>query len=110
MKCYKLDSLETLSEIIKESFDSPIVLFKHSTRCSISSLVLGKITSQLKNVDMFILDIIAHRDISDKVAQQLNVIHQSPQLFIIYQGKCYYNTSHFGIKAAVVQKQLAILK
>lgn len=111
MNWNKLDSFETLSEIIRKSFHSPIVLFKHSTRCSISSLALNRMSSRLKNdIEIYILDIIEHRDMSNKVAQQLNVIHQSPQLIIIHQGKCIYNASHYEISASVLEKKLDLLK
>ena len=110
MNWSRIDSEETLSKMINKSLDAPQVLFKHSSRCSISSLALSKMQNGLKNIDLYILDIIAHRDISNTVAQRFNVIHQSPQLLIIHHGKCMYNTSHLGISASVVERQFGLLK
>ncbi|MCK5281694.1 MAG: bacillithiol system redox-active protein YtxJ [Cyclobacteriaceae bacterium] len=110
MNWSRIDSEEALSEMINKSFDAPQVLFKHSSRCSISSLALNKMQIVSKNIDLYILDIIAHRDISNTVAQRFNVIHQSPQLLMIHHGKCIYNTSHLGISASVVERQFGLLQ
>ena len=45
----------------------------------------------------YYLDLIAHRDISNKIAQQWNIEHESPQVLVIENGKCTYHNSHMGI-------------
>lgn len=110
MNWKKLNSKEVFSEMLSNSFDSPQVLFKHSYRCSISSFALSRMQSQTKNIDYYLLDVIAQREISNEVAQEYNVIHQSPQILIIHHGKCIYNISHLSISDKKVEKQLTLLK
>jgi bacillithiol system protein YtxJ len=88
-------------DAIDLSFNKPIMIFKHSTRCSISSLALNRIEN-VKNQETIIkscyfLDLLSYRDISNKIATDFNVIHASPQILIIKNGKCIYNTSHSNI-------------
>lgn len=104
-----IETKEKLSELVSNSFKSPVVLFKHSTRCSISSMVLNRMRSGPKNIDVHVLDIIAHRDLSNEIAQHFDVMHQSPQLLIIHQGKSVFDISHMGISPNAVTKQLELL-
>lgn len=110
MNWNKLETIEGLNEIVSKSFNAPIVLFKHSTRCSISSMALSRMSSGIEHVDFYLLDIIAHRNISNEVTERFEVMHQSPQVFIIHQGKCIFNTSHLGISSAVIEKNLAFVE
>ena len=94
-----------LAEINEESKSNKVLLFKHSTRCSISSMALNRIESNWKETDSqlikpYYLDLLAHRDISALISNQYGVAHQSPQVLIIANGKCIYNTSHNEIKYA----------
>ena len=110
MNWNRLESKEGLDDIVIKSTNSPIVIFKHSTRCSISSIALNRLSSAKENNNYNLLDIIAYREISNEVASRFNVIHQSPQVLIIYHGKCIFNTSHLGISSSAVEKQLALVK
>jgi bacillithiol system protein YtxJ len=103
MEWNKLNEIEQLEDINKASFEAPIMIFKHSTRCSISSSALSRVERNWNNeVDdlktkPFYLDLIAYRNISNEVAQKWSIEHQSPQVLIIENGKCIYNESHMGI-------------
>lgn len=110
MNWNRLETIEGLNDIISKSFNAPQVLFKHSTRCSISSMALSRISIGIKEIDFYLLDIIAYRNISSEVSERFNIIHQSPQVFIIHQGKCTYNTSHLGISSSDLEKQIAHIK
>ena len=110
MNWNKLDTIEAIDEIISKSFTAPIILFKHSTRCSISAVAMGRMSSEIKGVNFYLLDIIAHRNVSDEVAERFNIVHQSPQAFIIHQGNCIYNTSHLAISSSDLEKQIAHLE
>ena len=105
MKWNTLDQALQLEAINEESKTVPVLLFKHSTRCSISSMALNRIESNWKETDgtlikPYYLDLIAHRDISGLIAEKYHVEHQSPQVLLIIQGKCVYNESHTNIKYA----------
>ncbi len=101
-----LDSLGTLESIIEKSHDAPIVIFKHSTRCSISSMAKSRLegASDGTNPTIYYLDLIANRDISNEVASKFGVEHESPQILVIRDGKATFNTSHGGISMDVIKQ------
>lgn len=104
-----LNSIEQLALIDAESLTQPIMLFKHSTRCSISSAALARMERGWKdgNVKPYYLDLIAHRDVSNAIAHKYGVEHQSPQVLLIKNGQAVYNESHMGINAdEVLDKSL----
>ena len=101
----KLESLEQLKEVKKSKNLS--LLFKHSTRCSISSMAkarLDKGLNQLADFDCYYLDLIAHRDISAAIADQFQVHHESPQVVLVKDGESYHDTSHLDISIAEIKE------
>ncbi|MBV6645514.1 MAG: bacillithiol system redox-active protein YtxJ [Cyclobacteriaceae bacterium] len=97
-----LSTHEQLNEIVRESGEQTIMIYKHSTRCSISSAALDRLERRWKSEEMvgvkpYFLDLIAYRSVSNDVAERFNVMHQSPQVLLIQEGKSLYDTSHFGI-------------
>ena len=109
MKWIDLTSLEQLEEIKQKSNDKAQVIFKHSTRCSISSMAKGRLErSQIpREADFYHLDLIRHRDISAKIAQDFNVHHESPQILVIKKGECIYDDSHYSINMEDIEAQIA---
>ena len=104
----QLTSENAIQEIISESADKPILIFKHSTRCSISSMAKSRLENKWNaeetNVTPYYLDLIAYRDLSDKIAQIFGVHHESPQILMIKDGKCHYDTSHMDISFDAVKE------
>jgi bacillithiol system protein YtxJ len=90
-----LNSTDDLKQAIELSNKQPIVLFKHSTRCSVS-MVAKRGLEQFWDLDMeaYHLDLIAHRDISNQIASIFGVKHESPQILVIRNEKAVYNASH----------------
>lgn len=88
-----------LNEIISKSEDKAQVIFKHSTRCSISSVAYQRLqkAKQPDGLDFYYLDLLAHRTLSTKIAEVFSVHHESPQVLLIKDGKCIFNESHLGI-------------
>ncbi|WKN30595.1 bacillithiol system redox-active protein YtxJ [Porifericola rhodea] len=113
MNWNKLDKVDTLQEIKEKSNLQPILIFKHSTRCSISSMALNRLERDWKtdeaNIQAYFLDLIKNRDISNEVASTFNITHQSPQVLIIKDGKCVYDNSHMGISYREINEQAAKL-
>lgn len=107
----KLNDLKQLPEINTLSADKAQIIFKHSTRCSISSMALNRFESDFAliedKVDAYYLDLIAHREISNEVAHQFNVTHQSPQVLLIKNGECIYNASHSAIRVEELLKGIS---
>ena len=98
----QLTNLGQLNEITAASVEKPIVIFKHSTRCGVSRMVLRQFENEFNREEAIIpyfLDLLEHRDISNAIAERFGVVHQSPQLIVIKDGKAVYNTSHSDIDA-----------
>lgn len=97
-----------LNEIVKKSETLPQVIFKHSTRCSISSVAKNRLekASAPSGADFYYLDIISYRSISNKIAERFMVHHESPQVLVIRNGNCIYDESHMGIRMSDIQAAL----
>ncbi|HSD07025.1 bacillithiol system redox-active protein YtxJ [Flavobacterium sp.] len=102
-----LTFLGQLDEIVAFSNQNPIVIFKHSTRCSISRFALKQFEREFDfGVDAYFLDLIEYRDISNEIADRFSVQHQSPQLLLIKDGKAIYHVSHSDIDAKELTERL----
>ena len=106
MAWIKLSSQQDLEHLIADSEEAPVVIFKHSTRCSLSAMALNRLNEATKNIDIHIIDVISHRDISNLVVQKFHVSHQSPQLIVVKQGNCSFHASHMDISATMVLEQI----
>lgn len=98
----KLESLEDLDHVENLSSEKPVIVFKHSTRCSISAAALSRLErkwndDEMRNSEIFYLDLIRNRDISNEIATKYGVRHQSPQVLVIKDGQSVHDASHFGI-------------
>lgn len=102
-----MHQLEDIDDIIRLSALRPQVIFKHSTRCSISSVAKRRLEHALptEGIDFNFLDIIALRNISNKVGQVFEVWHESPQVLLITDGECIYDESHMGINMDDLNQQ-----
>ena len=96
-----LESLDQLEDIINSSFKTPQLIFKHSTRCSISRFVLADFITHFgyssNEFKSYYLDLLTYREISNAIADRFQVQHQSPQLIVIKDGKAIAQASHEGI-------------
>jgi bacillithiol system protein YtxJ len=104
-----LTDLGQLNEIMTLSNEKPVVIFKHSTRCSVSRFALKQFENEydLENqVDAYFLDLLEHRDISNEIASRFGVYHQSPQLLLIKGEKSVYDVSHSDIDAGELKGKL----
>jgi len=97
-----LTSESQLEEIERKSFNKTQVIFKHSTRCSISSISMNKFVKNYnippEDADLYYLDLLNYRSVSDEVGDKFQVIHQSPQVIVIKNGKSIYDASHYAIQ------------
>lgn len=105
-----LESIDDLDVAEQRSFLKTIVLFKHSTRCSVSRFVLKQFESIYsipeEQMDIYFLDLIAFRAVSNEIASRYNVTHQSPQLIVLKEGKAIYDVSHESIDANVLKQYI----
>lgn len=91
---------EQLETIVTASNSRPQVIFKHSTRCSVSSMVLNRLEreEQPAAMDFYFLDLISYRPISNDIAERFHVHHESPQIIIIKNGEAIFDESHLAIQ------------
>ena len=103
-----LNDLQQLDALIEQSKDATIqkvAIFKHSTRCSISDVVKNRLEKNVHSSDslpVYYLDLIAYRNISNRIAEIFNVEHESPQLLILKNGVCIEHASHTEITAQML--------
>ena len=99
-----LTDVSQLDEIEEISQNQSVIIFKHSTRCSISRMVLANFEKEYKGDSflLYYLDLLTYRSISNEIATRFGVIHQSPQLILIKNKKADYHASHENISAAYV--------
>ncbi|MDI9869327.1 MULTISPECIES: bacillithiol system redox-active protein YtxJ [Flectobacillus] len=103
MNWNQLTTVEQLQSIKEESFNQPVLIFKHSTRCSISSTALSRVERNWKQeavgeLKPYYLDLIANRPVSNAIVEEFGVEHQSPQVILIKDGASVYDASHFDIR------------
>jgi len=110
MNWIQLSTAAEVDTIKKASFEKPQVIFKHSTRCSISSVAKSRLErgETPTGIDFHHLDLIAHRSISNLIAEVFDVQHESPQVLIIKNGECVFDESHNGINMAEIEEQCMV--
>jgi bacillithiol system protein YtxJ len=104
-----MEHLGQIEEIIALSEQMPVIIFKHSTRCSISRMALKNFENEYdlgESVVAYFLDLISFREVSNEIASRFNVVHQSPQLLLIVGGKSVYDVSHSSIDAQELKSKL----
>ena len=100
----ELNSMEQLDEIENASEKKTVAILKHSTRCGVSKMVLRMFESDYnleedKPVDLYFLDLIRYREISNAIAERFKVRHESPQLIVLKNREVVHHSSHQGISA-----------
>lgn len=83
-----------------QNTDRPFVIYKHSTRCHICTIVLKNIERDYQGenfLDFYFLDLLNHRDISNHISETYQVHHESPQILLIKNGECIFDESHQSI-------------
>lgn len=104
-----ISQIDQIDQLSKEQHVSAVLIFKHSTRCSISAMSLNRMDTRWtdrEDVPCFYLDLLNHRDISNKIAEHYRVEHQSPQVLLIKNGACIYHESHSGISPVEILASL----
>ncbi|GAA4331838.1 bacillithiol system redox-active protein YtxJ [Flaviaesturariibacter amylovorans] len=110
MQWNPLTSEDQLEQLIARSHEVPQVIFKHSTRCSISNVAFQRVDKAQRPsyLDFHLLDVLTHRPISLQVADRFGVAHESPQVLIIRNGECVYDDSHLGISMNDILSQAQV--
>ena len=109
MKWIDLTEASQLELIAERAKTKPQVIFKHSTRCSISGTAKYRLENAQGSdaVDFYFLDLLAHRDVSGLIADRFQIPHASPQVLVIKNGRCVFDESHMGIRMEEILAQAA---
>jgi bacillithiol system protein YtxJ len=109
MNWIDLNDEAQLASIVEASKEKPQLIFKHSTRCSISVTAKNRLDSVNNDntIDCYYLDLLNHRNISNKITTDFKVFHESPQVLLIKNGECVYDESHLGIQWGEIVETIA---
>lgn len=111
MNWIDLTSEEQLDSIVLNSAQKPQLIFKHSTRCSISSMIRSRLEKAAPDtgIDFYYLDLLQFRSLSNMIAERFQVHHESPQVLLIRNGECMYEESHNGIHMDEIVEQASLV-
>ena len=103
----KFKSIETndaLDELFERSYDEPVIIFKHSNSCGISSHVMEMVDEVGNEINFVVVQ--DDRDISNSIADRTGHRHQSPQIFVIKNGKPVYHATHYGVDPEAIEEAI----
>ncbi len=104
MEWHEIQSVNDIETIIDRSRVVPCLILKHSTRCPISTMAKSRLEMGWDlddtQVEAYYLDLIQNREVSNYIADEFGVYHESPQALLIEDGKCTRNASHMNIRVA----------
>jgi bacillithiol system protein YtxJ len=98
---------EELDSVFSSSHDHPSIVLKHSMSCGISAHILQQLTGSI-NYEINVIVVQTERDLSNLVADRTGHRHQSPQIFVLADGKPIYHATHYGIDANAVNLKLGV--
>lgn len=105
-----ITSVDQLKEVIASSNEHPVLLFKHSTRCSISTMALNSFeqswSSENELCQLYFVDLLKNRDVSNAIATETGITHQSPQAILLKGSEVIYHASHSSIQVRAIEKTL----
>lgn len=111
MKWNELTDTAHLEELKRESHQQTILIFKHSTTCSISRTALSRLErnwneNEMMKVKPYFLDLLSYRRISNSISDQFSIEHESPQILLIRNGQSVYDRSHLDIDYKRVKSEI----
>ena len=105
-----LNTEQGVEQIAERSKTVPCLIFKHSTRCSISTTAKSRLERNWNFdaaiLEPYYLDLLSNRSVSNRVADFFEVEHQSPQVLLIVDGECVYEETHNAISVTEIDEQL----
>ena len=99
-----IDTPNDITLLNERSAEQPVMILKHSTTCPISGMAKRRLERdwdiEASELEPYYLDLLRHRDLSNLIAEEYGVRHESPQVLVIKNGRCTYHTSHLDISVA----------
>jgi bacillithiol system protein YtxJ len=111
MDWIRIQSPDQIDAAIEDSHDQIVLIYKHSPICGLSSHAHQKLENgKAEIIDMklktYFVDVVSQRQLSRSIAERFNIVHQSPQVLLIKDGECIYDTSHFNISIEKIKKAI----
>lgn len=106
---------EEVESIVAESANHPVFIFKHSTRCPISAGAYRRVSDYFDDANsqaeapppVYLVKVVESRPVSNAVAEDLRVPHQSPQMILVKDGQAVWSTTHHNINAETIGQAIA---
>ena len=106
----ELNTVEDLEGALAESRVRPVLFFKHSLTCSVSTHAFEELQSYLSHADprpsYNLITVQTARTVSDEAASRLQIEHKSPQVILVRNGRELWNASHYAITAAALDQAI----
>lgn len=100
----QLDSIEKLDDLFARSENAPVVIFKHSSSCGVSSMIYRRMTQLDAEVNIVIVQ--DARGVSNEIVERTGIRHETPQAIIVRNGEPIYQASHYSIKPEAIEVEL----
>ncbi|MDZ7807262.1 MAG: bacillithiol system redox-active protein YtxJ [Gracilimonas sp.] len=101
---------ENITSLIERSREQPQLIYKHSTRCSVSFITKEDLDYHVeqiaKHADLHLINVVEQRDLSNYLSQTLNIRHESPQALLLRDGQVTWTGSHWNVKAKEILSRL----
>lgn len=103
---------QSVGEIVEilSRFEKPQVIYKHSYSCAVSLFAKSSLESGLesasKQADFHLVDVIAQRELTKKIAETTGIRHESPQVIVMYNGFPFWNASHGDVQIDALRDAL----
>ncbi len=107
-----LTTIEELDSCLAASMERPLLIFKHSTACPISAEAYRQVRAYVAQAgpdqpEVHLVKVIEDRPVSNRIAEQLQIAHKSPQLLLVKDGEVTWNASHDGITLKAIQEAVS---
>jgi bacillithiol system protein YtxJ len=108
----RLDLPEQMDQLVERSFAQPVIIFKHSPACGTSAYAFDELDTYRQDPsahEVYLVDVLRNRPLSQALAVRFRVHHESPQLLLVVDGKVAWHTSHYGVSAAALERAVTRL-
>ena len=100
----ELKTVNEWSDVLKNSEEGPLLVLKHSTTCPVSAAAYNEFESSAKDIPKYFLKVRESRPVSNEIESDLRVVHESPQLFLLKDGKAIWQATHYSISKSKIEK------
>ncbi|MDH5381781.1 MAG: bacillithiol system redox-active protein YtxJ [Cyclobacteriaceae bacterium] len=112
-KWNSVENIGQIAEMVEKSFEKPVVIFKYSLSCGVTYSAMDSLEEKWNfesgDLHLYTVDVVGSRNLSMEISKTFSIIHQSPQLLVIRDGKCVKDMSHFRIDPKLIHPFLNTL-